>query len=255
MAAFHLSKWYLDYVTDPGDASIGYVGDLQWGPAHLHFSSLLRSQRSEVTQKNSLRRLTLPEVSGDQISWNSTQFEFSAVWHRDANEVRETVFASEEGSVDWHCLMPRARANAGGDSGFGYVEHLSMTIAPWKIPIRHLRWGRFLSAPDWIVWIDWQGEYSKRILYRNGEATTANIDDAEISLDDGSRLLMDRSLTLRSGPLGTTALSSIPGVNKTFPARLLQVNECKWRSRAKLECPGREDVEGWAIHEIVSWPE
>ena len=130
-----------------------------------------------------------------------------------------------------------------------------MTIAPWKIPIQHLRWGHFCSASDWIVWIDWQGEYSKRVVCRNGErASASEIEDAQISFADGSRLNMDRSLTLRNGPLGTTALSSVPGVANTFPARLLQVNECKWRSRAKLERSASAPVEGWAIHEIVSWP-
>ncbi len=255
MAAFHLSKWYLDCVTDSGDASIAYVGDLAWGPAHLHYSSLLRSVGNSVTQRNSLRRPSLPVVNGSFISWNSAPFDFDAEWQADSTEVRETVFKNDEGSVDWRCLMPRAHVRAGHDSGLGYVEHLSMTIAPWKIPIQHLRWGRFCSASDWAVWIAWQGEFSKRILYLNGKSVPgATIEDEQITFDDGSRLLMDQSLILRKGPLGTTALSSIPGVNKTFPARLLQVNECKWRSRARFESPGRSPVEGWALHEMVSWP-
>ena len=255
MAAFRLSKWYLDCVTDSGNASIAYVGDLAWGRAHLHYSSLLRSAGNNVTQHNSLRRPSLPVVDGSSISWNSAQFDFGAAWQADSTEVHEAVFKSDGGSVDWHCLMPRAHVCIGNDSGLGYIEHLTMTIAPWKIPIQHLRWGRFCSASDWAVWIDWQGEFSKRILYLNGKSVSAStIEDEQITFDEGSRLLMDRSLTLRKGPLGTTALSSIPGVSKTFPARLLQVNECKWRSRARLECPGRSAIEGWAIHEIVSWP-
>jgi len=255
MAAFHLSKWYLDYVTDCGNASIAYVGELRWGPVHLHFSSLLCNKGPDVSQRNSLRRPQLPVANGDRVSWNSSKFDFSADWRADSKEVRETVFSNEEGAVDWHCLMPRAQATAKGESALGYVEHLTMTVPPWKIPIQHLRWGRFCSSSDWVVWIDWQGEYSKRIVCCNGEAAAAAvIRENEITFGNGSTLTMDQSLTLREGPLGTTALSSIPGVKKTLPARLLQVNECKWRSRAKLECPGRSPVEGWAIHEIVSWP-
>jgi hypothetical protein len=255
MAAFQLSKWYLDCVTDSGNASIAYVGDLHWGPVHLHYSSLLRSAGNDVTQQNSLRRPNLPELSGSSISWNSAPFEFAAAWKADSTEVRETVFKNEEGLVDWHCLMPRARVRTGNDSGLGYVEHLTMTIPPWKIPIQHLRWGRFCGASDWAVWIDWQGEFSNRILYLNGSSVPGStIEDQQISFEDGSCLTMDRSLTLRKGPLGTTVLSSIPGVSKILPARLLQVHECKWRSRARFESPGRPPVEGWAIHEIVSWP-
>ena len=255
MAAFQLSKWYLDCITDSGNALIVYVGDLRWGPVHLHYSSLLRSDGNVVTQHNSLRKPSLPALDGNSISWNSDHFDFSAAWLSDAREVRETVFTSEEGSVEWRCLMPIANVRTKNESGLGYVEHLTMTVAPWKIPIQNLRWGRFGSRSDWVVWIDWQGDFSNRILYRNGKpATVSRLDDRQITFDDGSRLTMDRSLTLRSGPLGTTALASIPGVAKTFPARLLRVNECKWRSRARLDCSGCPPAEGWGIHEIVSWP-
>jgi hypothetical protein len=255
MAAFQLSKWYLDSVTESGNASIAYVGALRWGPLHLRYASLLRSAGHEVTQRNSLRQPRLPAVTGELVSWSAEPLDFAGTWHTDSTELRETVFANEEGSVEWHCLVPCGRSDAAGDAGLGYVEHLTMTVAPWRIPIRELRWGRFCSASDWAVWIDWQGEYSRRIVYRNGEAApAARIEDSEVLFDDGARLAMDRSLSLRNGALGTTALSSIPGVSRIFPARLLQVTECKWRSRARLERPGRPAVEGWAIHEVVRWP-
>jgi len=255
MAAFQLSKWYLDCVTDSGNALIAYIGDLHWGPVSFQFSSVLRSLDQQIEQKNLLRGQSIPLITDDQVSWSSPQFGFEGIWHSDSHAVRETILESEIGSVEWHCLMPRARVCIGSDSGLGYVETLTMTIPPWKIPIQHLRWGRFCSVSDWIVWIDWQGEYSKQILYVNGEAVSAaSIEDEQVLLRDGSRLSLDRSLVLRNGPLGTTALSSIPGVANTFPARLLQVNECKWRSRARLERPGRPSVEGWVIHEMVSWP-
>jgi hypothetical protein len=107
-----------------------------------------------------------------------------------------------------------------------------------------------------VVWIDWQGEFARRIVYLNGHAVSASqLEDDRIEFKDGSLLTMDRSLVLREGPLGTTALSVIPGVRKTLPARLLQVNERKWRSRARLQPAGRPAVEGWAIHERVIWPQ
>ncbi len=254
MAAFELSKWYLDYVTESGDAAIAYVGAVRWGALRLHFSSLLQSAGRDVTQRNSLRRPSLPAVSGERVSWSSEPLGFSASWRADSTPLRETIFASDEGEVEWRCLIPCGRIEGAG-AGFGYVERLTMTLAPWRIPIRELRWGRFCSASDWIVWIDWTGSYSTRIAYRNGQAVRpARLGESEIVLEDGARLSMDRSLVLRVGPLGTTALSSIPGVGRTFPARLLQVHESKWRSRARLEHPGRPPVDGWAIHEVVRWP-
>lgn len=68
MAAFQLAKWYLDCVTESGKVTIAYVGDLHWGPVRLHYSSLLRSAADNVTQQNSLRRPSMPEVNGTSIS-------------------------------------------------------------------------------------------------------------------------------------------------------------------------------------------
>ena len=150
--------------------------------------------------------------------------------------------------------MPLARAKARERSGLGYVEFLEMTIPPWELPIRTLRWGRFTSSSDWVTWIDWQGDSSRRIVYMNGEMIPCSkIEDDRLEADDGTRLLMDRSLVLRDGPLGTTALSAVSGIRRMFPARLLQMAECRWRSRSRLERKGKTPVEGWAIHEKVSW--
>jgi len=255
MPAFQLSKWYLDCVTDDGDASIAYVGSAGWGALRLHYSSLLESAGQSVRTRHSLREELL-DVCDCSIKWNSNALGVEGEWRADAAAVRETVFESEAGRIEWRCVMPRARVRIGGHEGLGYAEHLSMTIAPWKLPIRTLRWGRFGAASDWVVWIDWDGDYTKRIVYRNGNAVAARrVEDDHISFEDGSRLVMDRSLPIRQGALGTTVLSMIPGIRETFPARLMQVSESKWRSRARLERAGGEVVEGWAIHEVVKWPD
>ena len=255
MAAFELTKWYLDCVTGSGDASIAYTGVVNWGPIRLHYSSLLESAAEFVTTKHSLRPQTEPSINLGSLRWRSGALKIDGEWQSDSPEMRETVFASDAGSIEWRCLMPRAQARIHNRVGLGYAEHLSITIAPWKLPIRTLRWGRFATQSDWIVWIDWLGDFTRRIVYRNGQiAPTALVEDGQIEFCDGARLIMDRSLILREGPLGATALSAIPGVRDTFPARLLKMNECKWRSRGRFEGPGISTVEGWAIHERVVWP-
>jgi hypothetical protein len=255
MASFELSKWYLDCVTGGGDASIAYTGMVNWGPIRLHYSSLLESTGEFVKAKHSLRPQSEPKIDRSSLRWRSGALKIDGEWQADSSEIRETIFASPAGSIEWHCLMPRAQARIQNRAGLGYAEHLNITVAPWKLPLRTLRWGRFATPSDWIVWIDWLGGFTRRIVYRNGEiAPTSLLEDGQIEFRDGARLMMDLSLVLRDGPLGTTALSVIPGVRNTFPARLLEVNECKWRSRGRLERPGVPTVEGWAIHERVDWP-
>ncbi len=255
MAVFELSKWYMDCVTSSGDASIAYTGTLRWGPVGLHFSSLLESTAEVVHVKNSLSPQSEPGFDGRSLHWQSESLGVAGEWLADSIEIHETIFESGDGSVEWHCLMPRAQARIHERSGFGYAEHLICTIAPWKLPIRTLRWGRFLAASEWIVWIDWQGDFTRRIVYRNGQATPSSLlEDGQIEFPDGARLSLDRSLVLREGRLGATALSAIPGVRDIFPARLLQMNERKWRSLGSYKRPGSAPVEGWAIHERVDWP-
>ena len=255
MAALELSKWYMDCVTDAGDASIAYSGTLHWGPVRLNFASLLESTGETVKVANSLSRQSEPHVAGGLLRWQSESLNLEGEWQADTHEIHETIFSSDAGSVDWHCLMPRAQARIHGRGGFGYVEHLRCTIAPWNLPIQTLRWGRFGAPNEWVVWIEWLGPVNHRVVYRNGQAvSTAMVEDDRVEFNDGARLTLDRSLVLRDGRLGATALSAIPGIRDTFPARLLQMNECKWRSRGRLERPADSSVEGWAIHERVDWP-
>ena len=257
MAGFDLSKWYLDCVTDSGQTIIAYTGVVRWGPMRLDYSSLLRS--ADGNSSNSAHSLHAHEPSMPDertLRWRSSELHASGEWSADSSGIRDVIFASGAGSVEWHCLMPRARVVACDLAGFGYAERLVMTIAPWNLPLKMLRWGRFTSASDWVVWIDWVGDFTRRLVYKNGSEVQAAIDgDERIEFEDGSRLIMDRSLTLRNGPLGATALCGIPGLRETAPGRLLRIEECKWRSRACLEQIGRPPVEGWAIHERVEWPE
>lgn len=251
-----MSKWYLDCITNAGDISIIYTGVVNWGPVRLHYSSLLVTTDQVVRTSHSVRPQSEPAIDREILRWQSGALGVKGVWEPDTPEVHETIFASGAGTIEWHCLMPRARTRIHNRSGLGYAERLDITIAPWKLPLRTLRWGRFATPSDWIVWIDWIGDFSRRLVYRNGLLTsTSLLEDCRIEFPDGASLTMDDSLVLRQGPIGATALSVIPGVRSTFPARLLEVNECKWRSRARLGRPGSSTVEGWAIHERVEWPE
>jgi hypothetical protein len=256
MAPFKLSKWYFDCVTDAGDAAIVYTGDVQWRKLRLHYSSVLETGDGGVVQRHSLRRQVSPEISGAKISWSSKPLKVDGVWEALSSAIVATIYRSSEGSIEWNCLMPLARARVGDRCGLGYAERLTMTILPWKLPIHTLRWGHFTSASDWLTWIDWRGEYSQRIVYMNGKALQCpTVEDERIEAGDEMCLSMDRSLVLRDGRLGETALSGVPGIREMFPSRLVEMVECKWCSRSRLERKGGATVEGWTIHEKVSWPQ
>jgi hypothetical protein len=256
MSTFRMSKWYLDCVTDSGDVSIAYTGSLQWGPVHLHYSNLREGGVLPRTQ-DSLWPQPEPEIENSVVRWHSKALSLTAEWTRDVDELRETLFESAEGTIEWRCVAPRAWAKMGNFAGLGYVEQIMITVPPSKIPIQTITWGRFLTPTDWIVWLAWTqpGCPPRQILYLNGaQVPNPVIEDDELRFGDGSRLTLDRSLQIRTNDSDTSSLGSIPGLSGTFPMRLLQLNESKWRSKGALERPGQPDLEGWAIHEELVWP-
>ena len=247
MAGFALEKWYADCTTDDGRAVILYSAKLDWrGPA-IHYTNLLARGRSRV----SLRRQTGLEG----MAWRSAKWKAAAEWREPGAAVREMLYESDGGRLEWDCVAPRCTAEVRiGDEhyrGWGYVERLRMTVAPWLLPIRELRWGRFVNATDAVVWIDWRGSYNRRVVYWNGAAVGASaIGDRAIVLDDGSVLSLDETAVLREGALGTTALKM---VRTAFPRSILNVRERKWLSRAVLRRPDGSESVGMAIHEVVEW--
>jgi hypothetical protein len=262
LSGFELSKWYADCVTEEGAAAIVYHAELRWRAMTLHYSSLLKyTPGNAVRIDYSLRNRPGPAVHEDRIEWCSADWKAAGSWDELGPSHRNLLFESENGLLDWNCAAPRAAATMQvGDgpalNGWGYAEHLRLTIAPWRLPIRRLRWGRFVNHADALVWIDWSGTYNKRVAYLNG----AMVDDAEISNSEigmaerSATLSLDQGVVLREGKLGATALSIIPNLGRLFPDSMLNVHERKWLSHAVLRRPGQADSVGMAIHEVVEWP-
>jgi hypothetical protein len=259
---FLLSKWYMDCVSDEGDVFIAYAASLRWKELKINYSSTLRQQHDGPTESNtSLKRPTAPEISGDSFRWSSKALGVEGEWTAIAQPMERTVFESGAGRVQWRCLQPRATAEVSTRNrhqlkGLGYVEHLTMSIPPWRLPIDQLRWGRFLSNDDALIWIDWGGENNVKLVFLNGvPIESAEITAHEVVLEDQKAILaLDNDQVLREGPLIKTALSVIPGIHNLIPFRSLHAYECKWRSRGVLRQHENATV-GWTIHEIVRWPD
>jgi hypothetical protein len=245
---FELSKWYGDCISESGDLRIAYSAQVRYGRLRVGYSSLLDGQ----TAAHSLRRASVGE-EGQTLCWDAPGLH--ATWIRQDEELRETVFSSEEGIVEWRCVIPKGSASMNGVGGLGYAERLRMTVAPWKLPIRTLRWGRFLTPRTTLIWIDWVGPFATRIVFLNGRRVLAEtLDDSVLLLDNEVRISFDRTQVIRQGSLGSTVFAAVPGIGRIAPARLFLVEECKWKSRVSMQSPGAPAEEGWCIHEVVHWP-
>ena len=260
-AAFELSKWYADCISLEGDVFIGYCAKLRLGSISVPYQSALVYTRDQAVESwSSLRRLTLPRASDAQINWRSAPLGIRGEWVSRSKPLRETVYCSDEGEVEWSCLQPNSRASVNTKRGHaiggtGYIEHLRLTIPPWRMPISQLRWGRVVAESASLVWIDWKGAFQNTIVYCNGTQVVAKrIGDDGIELSDGAKIAFDQSVMLREGPLGSTVLTSIPGITRFAPASTLRIHERKWRSRVRWTGTRRLSQDAWAIHEVVTWP-
>jgi hypothetical protein len=249
---FELSKWYGDCISERGDVRIAYSARVRYGHLNVSYSSLLDGEAAT----HSLRRARIGE-DGQTLTWAvpGLSAALRATWTRQDAELRATVFESEEGAVVWRCVIPKGSASMNGVRGLGYAEHLRITIAPWKLPIRTLRWGRFLTPNTTLIWIDWQGRFATRIVFLNGQRVLAEtLDDGGLLLDNGVRISLDCAHVVRQGSLGSTVFAAVPGLDRIAPARMFLVDECKWKSRARMQAPGGAAEDGWCIHEVVKWP-
>lgn len=249
----------MDCVADNGDVFIGYTATLRRGGVALSYSSILLHPAGDTPRTaTSLRTVRAPVVDKSTIRWNSRPLGIAGTWQALDAPVERTLLTSDTGSIQWHCLQPRARStvvlkDGTRVAGLGYVEYLTVSVPLLRLPIRELRWGRFLSETDSMVWIDWQGSLPLSLVVHNGsELDSPAISDTVLTSGGTPVLTLGDRRILREGPLIQTALSAVPGIGRLFPSRLLHTYECKWRSRGAI-APTATAADGWAIHEVVQF--
>jgi hypothetical protein len=248
---FSLVKWYGDCVTGEGVAFVGYWAELRWRELRIRYGSCLDNGEWRTT----IRSGREPISKGGGYEWREPAINIDARWDSTVSEFTATIFAGESGRIEWECVAPAARARAQGREGWGYLERIEMTVAPWALPIDELFWGRYLADGESLVWMDWRGPYSKRLALRNGEPVDAvEIGREGLLLASGERLQFESRSTLRAGEIGSTVLSKLEALKSLVPVRLLRVGEQKWLSRGRLLLGEKVLNEGWAIHEVVTWP-
>lgn len=253
-----LTKWYLDVTCDDGSCVIGYAATLDLEGWSLAYASLLEAPEGSAARvESTLRAAPFPTEDGASYVWSAPELAARGRWEPLDAPVSATLLQTEEGAVRWDCRAPRARASVdvGGRryEGLGYVEVLSVGIAPWRLPLRELRWGRALSEDRSAVWIDWRADaHHRRWLWIDGRpADLGSVTEEGLFAPDGTPLgrFVDNRV-LRSGAVGSTALSILGrAARDRLPARALLLDETKWCARSLgLGAPGR------CIHEVVLFP-
>ncbi len=254
---FTLTKWYLDCATDDGRACIAYWVSLAWHTLSLTWQNVaVFCPDGSRSQRSSLARASAPLVREGGISWPDTlgsHIEIAPC----ARPIEARLYECASGCVDWRAEAPAAMVDAefhelGRIAGPGYVERIVMTVPPWRLPIRELRWGRWVdaSARRSVVWIDWRGREPQTRVFVDGTCAPDPVvrDDA---INAGtSTLTIGATHTLHERSL-EDIVATIPPLRALVPARLLALRQSKWCSAAGLSVGNGQPVSGRAIHEKV----
>ena len=258
--SFSLDKWYMDLVSEDGEAILAYAAEVRFRALSLSYVGLVQHRDGQTRTVSSLRR-AMPVLEDKKLTWTSRALGTRATWSAEGEwtGVSETLLSNESGSVDWNCIMPLARAEIELDDGrtvrgLGYVEQLKMTVAPWDLPIEELRWGRFTADGASVVWLDWRGPHATKLVMKHGVKVEGLVEERTIEIPtDEARVVLGPASVIREGPLGAGPLNAIAELHALLPSKLLATVEKKICAPATLEQPFAPPVRGWVIAEVVKW--
>lgn len=260
---FHLEKWFLDFVGNTNDetmifyaARLTFMGIVVQYAHWIHYDSVLGRR-----EQSHFRKVMLPNQDDKLIHWKDDIFGVSGTWQGTTSPLNARIFEDEEGVLDWHCFQPAATIQlvlkGKPMEGVGYAEKLTLTTFPWRIPMQDLRWGRFHSQDEQIVWIELRDKISKQWVWWNGEKQSdCQIEDHGLVLNEhGVSLTLDCGVVLefenRIAKVTDTINRFLPGFKRLMPSQFFGAQSKKWLSKGKLFKQGTASLNGVAIHEWV----
>lgn len=263
---FHLKKWYFDGIDASGRTMIAYSADLHWRGIHIPYSSYLYyGEPGDIRSESRFTQAGLPDALPGAIQLTYKGLPLTGQWQAASNGLDQRLYEGEDGYLDWHCRLPAGQCHIqlGQEpplTGWGYVELLEMTLPPWRLGIRELRWGRF-ADPEWpLVWIEWLGEPNRRWVFANGQLfrDEGTVSENLVQAQNHSwSLRLENPVVLEDKEKMKEVFQSlaafIPGIDRLAPLRFIQATETKWRSEGVLHRPGHADRKGWVIHELVKF--
>lgn len=258
MPDFVLTKWYYDLVDDRSNAFIGYFADLQWGNVKLRYegSIFFESASRQTKQRNNFRfSSTVSEIDTSEslITFPSGR----GTW-----DVLDSSYKAEllggQTPIHWECFQPKSDARLTFEDqtiqGFGYAEKITLRLAPWRLPIKELFWGRYHSMQNTVVWIRWVGPMPKLLIFWNGRLINEGEVTSEIVIFDGQSILLPRQMEIRNERIRDSLFRGFKKIMKLFPASIMSLQEEKWCGQAMWMVDNKVSDTGMVLHERVTWP-
>jgi hypothetical protein len=255
---FALTKWYFDCAAEDGRVVIGYWASLAWRALSFTWESVVLYEPGKPPERrSSLSAAKAPDATAQEITWHAPALGCTLEARRRLSPIGQRLLDDDSGAVEWRAEAPAATVavQLRGHAplhGPGYIERLSLTVPPWRLPIRELRWGRWLDADASrsVVWIDWRGAAPRSWVFEDGRlASSARVTDDGV-MTGASNVAIGARRTLESLAFAQYA-DAIPPLRAVLPKRMLALRETKWCSAATLRRGADRPVAGRAIHEVV----
>ena len=256
-----IRKWYADCVSTDGDVCMAYAARIGLGPLSVPYQAILIGERGDpLSQRTALTSRQGPRVGGDDATWRCPGLDLEGTWSRTSPPFRLVLLDTPSVTIEWLCHMPGAsaavRAGSRAFEGLGYLEELRVSGNPMAIPIRELRWGRFLGESDSVVWIDWSGPKPLTVVLHDGiEVADGQVTDEAVSFS-GFRLGLGGAerWTLRDEVAEESVFPNRAWLRPLLPRALAHLHEVKWAAPGSLRRPDGTRSPGWVVYERVVWP-
>ena len=260
--AFSLTKWYFDCTSEDGRTTVGYCAGLVWAGVSLTWQALTMWKDGQlIVERSTLSRSPMPRRDRNRITWEAPGLGCNFAVEAISDPLHIRLFEQAGGSLEWRCEAPSADVIVSVEErpctkGIGYVECIELTIPPWRLPIRELRWGRWIDdcAAHAVVWIDWRGPEPRTWMLVDGVVTTAaDVQDASVATGR-TVLTLEPQSTLSARSLAEI-LGRFPLLRAIVPGSLMGLRQIKWQSRGALRRDDSIGLRGTAIHERVVFHE
>lgn len=212
----------------------------------------------QTIEKSTLRKILKPAID-NTIHFNNKFLKTNITLRRSDNPITRSLYKEgESNELVWNCHHPKALAeiNYNGKifKGLGYAETLFCPINPVNLPVEEMRWGRFLSDSNTLIWINWEDIHPLNKIFLNGvEYDDAVFENDNITFYNGIyKLIFSEIQVIRNGKL-SGLFSKMKFLKIFFNSRLLDIIEIKYKAKAILSGDSVVLSTGWSIFEIVKW--
>lgn len=244
-----LEKWYADCVSG-NEVEIEYRARLQLGPLIVNYSGRLGRDRSADVSIGGAG-LAMPRICDGALHWERGGARPPWIW-RNAQRRPITLWHDRQKSVVWNPLVLNGRSGR-ADGDRGYAEKLTLDIAPWRLGIDTLKWGRFCGERHSLVWIAWEGRIPRKIALLDGEEQPLVAAHREEIRTERARLRIANPEEIIREPLGAGALKALGPLRVFATGKFLSGIETKWLAVADLELEGIVVDHGSVVFEEVVW--